>query len=457
MDHPRKSRALGLGAALLIGSLPALLGAVVPAAGVDGIACTVSGADVTISWSIDFIAPIQGWVITRDGQTIAELDPTATGYLDRGVPAGEHAYDVTATNFDGTAIRIGSCAVVAGDSGIHCEVLADGAVRISWQLLIDIAVSGFIVTRNDEVIARLPPSSFEHQDTSPAPGTSRYAVEAEIPGARFLVGSCTVTVDGQPPEDLLFFSTSFAAAAGTSEVTCLERSSAGIQGWSFGVKSDPDFLAPLSVSLEDTATARLNDGAGPTFLSVNILPDGVTMAVIVDEKDTEDTLPPPDFGHPLAHIRYGAGPLGKPGDVHPIEYSDGLGDPAVAVVFVVNGFEVKPSTLGGFVELAAGEAEYLRGDSNADGIFDIGDPVHTLGYLFLGGAPPGCLDVADANATREINIADAVYGLQHLFGENGPPPPPPFPACGPGPVALGCAVPIRVAMLGATARAPGDT
>ena len=520
MHQLRKAWTLGLGATLLVASIHQAITAGQPEPGGDAIGCTVSGADVSIAWSVDFIAPIHGWVIARDGQPIAELESSAKEYLDRAVPAGEHTYEVTAINFDGSAIHIGACTVRTGDFGIDCAALPDGAVRISWQILIDIAISAFIVTRNDEVIANLPPSTFEFQDTSPGPGRNRYGVEAETAGGHIFVvgactipperglicsvdgmlvhldwshiplplspwshfavlrdgaviaetretgytdspgpgehlyaialvfddtgaskdviGSCTVTVEGQPAGDLLFFSTSLAAPAGTSEVTCLERSTAGIQGWSFGVKSDPAFLAPLSVSLEDTATSRLNDGAGPTFLSVNILPDGVTMAAIVDEEDTGDTLPPPDFGHPLAHIRYGAGPLGVPGDVHPIAYSEGLGDPAVAVVFVVNGFEVRPATLGGFVVLEPGEAKYLRGDSNGDGIFDISDPVHTLGYLFLGSAPPPCLEAADANATREINIADAVYGLQHLFGENGPPPPPPFPECEPGPVFLGC-------------------
>lgn len=437
MHQLRKAWTLGLGATLLVASIHQAITAGQPEPGGNTIGCTVSGAEVKISWSIVFIAPIHGWVIARDGQPIAELESSAMEYLDRAVPAGEHTYEVTAINFDGSAIHIGACTVRIGDFGIDCVALPDGAVKISWQILIDIAISSFIVTRNDEVIANLPPNVFEFQDTSPGPGRNRYGVEAETAGGHiFVVGACTVPPE--PAGDLLFFSTSLAAPAGTSEVTCLERSTAGIQGWSFGVKSDPAFLAPLSVSLEDTATSRLNDGAGPTFLSVNILPDGVTMAVIVDEEDTEDTLPPPDFAHALAHIRYGAGPLGVPGDVHPIEYSEGLGDPPVAVVFVVNGFEVNPATLQGLVVLEPGEAKYLRGDSNGDGIFDISDPVQTLGYLFLGSAPPPCLEAADANATREINIADAVYGLQHLFGENSPPPPPPFPECGPGPVFLGC-------------------
>lgn len=83
--------------------------------------------------------------------------------------------------------------------------------------------------------------------------------------------------------------------------------------------------------------------------------------------------------------------------------------------------------------------EFLRGDPNSDGGFDLSDPVFTLGYLFRGELPPTCLDAADADDNGKLEITDAIYSLQSLF-LGGPAPPSPFGACGLDPTEddLGC-------------------
>jgi hypothetical protein len=72
---------------------------------------------------------------------------------------------------------------------------------------------------------------------------------------------------------------------------------------------------------------------------------------------------------------------------------------------------------------------FKRGDSNADASRNIADAVHTLSYLFGGGAAPSCMDASDANDDGAINIADAVALLAHLFGGTGALAPP-FDGCG---------------------------
>jgi hypothetical protein len=79
-------------------------------------------------------------------------------------------------------------------------------------------------------------------------------------------------------------------------------------------------------------------------------------------------------------------------------------------------------------------ASQIRGDTNADGNFDISDVIVTLACLFLGAACPACPDVMDANDDGLTNIADSIYLLSWRFIE-GPPPPAPFPACGKDPEA----------------------
>ena len=83
-----------------------------------------------------------------------------------------------------------------------------------------------------------------------------------------------------------------------------------------------------------------------------------------------------------------------------------------------------------------------RGDSNDDGGANLTDAVHVLGYLFLQGATPGCLEAANANDDGEVNLTDAVYLLNYLFLAGPELPAPGNVVCGVDPVAsasqLGC-------------------
>lgn len=79
------------------------------------------------------------------------------------------------------------------------------------------------------------------------------------------------------------------------------------------------------------------------------------------------------------------------------------------------------------------QAQFVRGDTNADGNLDISDAIAALGYLFDPSVdPPSCLDAADANDDEAVDIADSVYLLAYLFGD-GPTLPAPGPDCGEDP------------------------
>ncbi|MFQ5654048.1 MAG: hypothetical protein ACE5GW_04880, partial [Planctomycetota bacterium] len=78
--------------------------------------------------------------------------------------------------------------------------------------------------------------------------------------------------------------------------------------------------------------------------------------------------------------------------------------------------------------------QFIRGDVNADGTFNIADPVSLLSELFVPGTPPGpCADAGDVNDDGSKNIADAVSALSSLFVPGTPPPSAPHPGCGPDP------------------------
>jgi hypothetical protein len=67
---------------------------------------------------------------------------------------------------------------------------------------------------------------------------------------------------------------------------------------------------------------------------------------------------------------------------------------------------------------------FRRGDSNADGSFDISDAVGILGYLFLGNEEPACLAAADLDDSGQIDISDPIRLLGWLFLGSEPPSPP---------------------------------
>ncbi|MDE0961370.1 MAG: PKD domain-containing protein, partial [Planctomycetota bacterium] len=91
----------------------------------------------------------------------------------------------------------------------------------------------------------------------------------------------------------------------------------------------------------------------------------------------------------------------------------------------------------GFI-VVIGLPQFVRGDGNDDGTFDISDPVLSLEYLF-GNATIQCLSALDVNDDAAVNLADVVSGLGAIFG-TGTAPTAPFPACGADPTgdALGC-------------------
>jgi hypothetical protein len=157
------------------------------------------------------------------------------------------------------------------------------------------------------------------------------------------------------------------------------------------------------------------------------------MAAIVDEKNPADVLQSPG-PHSLLWVRYEPGPQAVPGTAYPVKYCSSLGSPPVAVVLVVSGLDVVPSTSSGKVAFSR---NFLRGDADQNGQVNLSDSVSILTWLFRGGDEPSCVEAADSNGNRQVNIADPIYLLQHLF-VSGPAPQAPFPACGPASVALGC-------------------
>jgi hypothetical protein len=421
---------------------PAVPGVVVrPDGTVDG-----AVAAVVLNWWNPI--PYRGLVVVRDNTAIAKLPGDAMVYRDVSPPEGKHLYEVFGVLADGRETPHAFCEVFVGRplppvEDLVCgveETAAANTVDLAWKD--PIAYEGIIISRNGQVVKKLEGDATSFKDPNLAPGLYLYEVVGFTEGGRLMSppAACRVEV-GRPGGSLLYFSTSRLLAGGAviaappvNEVTCLLRNTDEVQGWSFGVQSDPSLVLPAEHSLEGTDTAALRGGRGPAFLAVKLLREGVTMGAVISDEAPFETLPPAR-AHPLLVVTYKAGPEGVPGGVYPLRYSNGLGDPPVQVLVVVNGFESRPETLPGVVGLAG--AAFRRADTNGDGKVDISDPTSILIWLFLAGSEPPCLEAADTNGSHDVNIADAVYLFSYLFG-GGPAPPRPFPDCGEAPAPLGC-------------------
>ncbi len=414
--------------------------------------------------------PYAKLAILRDGEALTRIPGDSTAFHDFDPPSGAHVYGIFGIVDDSRQSPTVECKVEVGGRAVppvfdlQCLVEQPsnnfaGSVILVWE---NAAVyDRILVTKDGELFFEDTGELRKIIDRSPGVGVHDYCVVAVIGDRRSRPTCCQVVIDGPAPRNLLYFSPTAIDPVPVdlstkpeipeplppipgNRITCLADNTKPLQAWSFGVGSDPTFIVPRSVDLNGTATQAFHGGAGPEFLAIDVLPDGsgVTMGAVI-ETDASASDPPQTLpagrAHRLLNIEYGAGPKGSPGETHPIKYTDGLGSPAVQIIFVVDGFETTPGTKAGWVSIPGG-AFFLRGDANSDGVVDISDPKFILVYLFLGGDVPGCMDSANANGSTQLNIADPVYLLNHLF-LGGPAPPFPYPGCGQASVLLGCRAP----------------
>lgn len=103
----------------------------------------------------------------------------------------------------------------------------------------------------------------------------------------------------------------------------------------------------------------------------------------------------------------------------------------------IQGFLLVFALSASMLTLCEGQ-EFVRGDTNFDGVFDLADGVHLLDHLFLGGTVY-CRDSMDIDDDGAINLSDPIQVFSTLF-LSGAPPQAPFPDCGedPSPDSLNC-------------------
>jgi hypothetical protein len=64
---------------------------------------------------------------------------------------------------------------------------------------------------------------------------------------------------------------------------------------------------------------------------------------------------------------------------------------------------------------------FVCGDANGDGFIDISDAVYLIQYIFGGGPVPNPLCSGDANGDSTVDISDAVYLIAYIFSGGSAP------------------------------------
>jgi hypothetical protein len=132
----------------------------------------------------------------------------------------------------------------------------------------------------------------------------------------------------------------------------------------------------------------------------------------------------------LLRICFNAADTPEGGSCSALEFVNCLGVPEAPVVNKLTGEAnqvVLVDTLNG--EICSSRDPFRRGDADANGVFDLTDPIFVLGCQFLGSDCPSCLDAADVNDDGRVDLSDAVALLTWRFLGSAPPASP-FATCG---------------------------
>ena len=263
------------------------------------------------------------------------------------------------------------------------------------------------------------------------PGTFSVSLTVTGPG-----GSDTFTlnnvVETTLPENVLRIANIIAFGGQPVSQPLVATHPDPLQGFQCAIRYNEGVTPFNDVNFTGTGVEAL----APEFLVANIFPNGANSEIIIAV--VFDFQPPFDGGalapgveQTIANLIYEV-PIGNPlGTVGLIEFVDGLGSPPITNRFSTEMTEsITPYFLHGSCTIdAQPQFVFFRGDANYNLAVDIADAIFILGYLFSGGAEPGCPDTADVNDDGQINIGDAIYLLGFLFGD-GPTIPYPFPGFG---------------------------
>ena len=421
---------------------------IIPPGPITGLTC-VSNQPLTAQLDWTSPAGATSISITRDGVLLDTVTAATSTYLDSPVPAGIPIYVFTAT-VDGVSGPSISCAVVV-DSPTPPPVASFSTSVVS-------GIAPLEVQFTDSSTGTIDSWAWDFGDAAssaePSPlhlfqnaGSFSVVLLVTGPGGSHST-SVLITVD-EPAPVSDFSGTPTSGSVGMT-VAFSDISSGGAANswsWSFGDGASSTLQNPshsysiagnYDVSLSVTGPGGSNSLARPGYITV------AELAPIADFSGT------PTSGSVGMTVAFSDLSSGGPASSWSWSFGDGasstLQNPSHSYATAGN-YDVSLSVTGpggtsvlnrvGYIVVAA-LPQFIRGDGNNDGSFDISDPVLSLEYLF-GNGSVNCLSALDVNDDSAVNLADVVSGLAAIFG-TGTAPTAPFPGCGADPTsdALGC-------------------
>ena len=376
-------------------------------------------------------------IILRNGVFVAAIPGDQETFFDPDVPAG--AYTYTLIGFlDGFDSQEASCMVTVPNpvEDLECT-LNFTSVEITWTL--PQMYDSIQVIRNGTVIATLAGTATSYIDAAISPGTYTYEVIGLVGDDAAAAATCVVEVP-QAINDL-----DCCADGTTVELT-----------WS-NPKTYDEFEiirnGTLIATIGGAATSFTDSGVGvgdvnyvifgvvggasslPAACSTRVLDPITEIDCMVGTPDcvNEDvtiTWTNNDSYDSIEILRDGALLATVPGNSTSFLDTTAFATHDYTLVALLTGDECSQVTTLGCQNVEAAQGEFLRGDTNNDGIVNIADPVYAIKYIFLNAVPrPVCEDAADANDDGQFDIADAVFQVRYLF-QGGAEPPAPFPGIG---------------------------
>ena len=386
-------------------------GATIPPGGPYGLLVRLDSATETIGWSF-------GLAFDPTLTTVDAVTPTAL--VQTSFAGGPPEFQAITMYPDGFTVEAVVCST-------GCSGIAPG----SFLELYD--VSG-------EALA-LGIADFCFVDTLGSPPVPIVIVDPSGPSVPSTPHCGEICISENQPWEFTLSETAVAypSATGLAEVTVTASIGqypcygdyANSPGFSMGIAHDPNTLDPVEIR-PAPILADLNDGDGPDFMGTIVASDGIGVGVVTSF--VGDAWMNFVGETPVIFVDYVTVPGSLIGAIDPVttvvEYSDSIGQPPYATVVNPGDSGWVPEQYPGSVTLTPVSGEpYIRGDTNDDGGLDLADAIYLLEHLFSGGPAPYCAEVGDINTDGATNIGDPICITGYLFA-GGHPPHPPFPNCG---------------------------
>lgn len=231
-----------------------------------------------------------------------------------------------------------------------------------------------------------------------------------------------------------------------------------VEGWSYAIQIDGSLLDVSSFSLGDDA-ASLKGSSGPDFEAHDTIDedtngtlDGVIAGAVVDveEAPNNDLILPVGSPQKIGKLELRSAitiPKGGASRTTDLNFTNIQGDDqlsTIEVLFTIDNGSEPVSLIPDFsqsltVTLLAGvggRGDFVRGDANNDTRIDISDGIWIIMDLFFQTVErKPCFAPSDANDDGLVDLADAMYIFNWRLPRIAvsPPPPAPFPNCGPDP------------------------